>query len=291
MDFVAMWKAKRNPPSDPTDDFTGKTVIITGANTGLGYEAALKFVSLHAQKVILAVRSIEKGETAKAQIMSALNGKPAADVIEVWALDMSSYPSIEAFASRASSELEKIEIVILNAGIMNLTHEVSQYGWESTIQINAISTTLLALLLLPKIRASKSITSSTPILEFVSSSMYKTSTIPPAFQSTPLASYSKLENFAGQDQYAISKFLLQCSIKSISQLVSPEEVIVTSVCPGACKSDLARSFTNPILRIALRIMHALFFRTTEEGARTLVSGITQGEKSHGIFWTNDKLEQ
>jgi NAD(P)-dependent dehydrogenase (short-subunit alcohol dehydrogenase family) len=291
MDPIAMWKAKHNPPLGPTEDFTGKTVIVTGANTGLGYEAALKFVSLHAQKVILAVRSIEKGESAKAKIISTLNGKPKADVVEVWTLDMSSYPSIKAFASKASDQLEKIDIVVLNAGLMNPNREVSEYGWENTIQVNTLSTTLLALLLLPKLCASKSLTSSTPVLEFVSSSMYNRCTIPPAFQSIPLTSYSKSENFAGQDQYAVSKFLLQCGIKSISKLVSPEEVIVTSVCPGACKSDLARSITNPVLKVVLVIMYALLFRTVEQGARTLVSGTSQGEKSHGGFWTNDKLEE
>jgi len=166
----------------------------------------LKFVSLNAQKVVLAVRSIEKGQSAKAKIISTLNGKTKVDVIEVWTLDMSSYPSIKAFASKASDELDKIDIVVLNAGLMNPNREVSEYGWESTIQVNTISTALLALLILPKLRASKSHTSSTPVLEFVSSSMYKNRTIPPAFQSNPLTSYSKPENFAGQDQYAVSNF-------------------------------------------------------------------------------------
>jgi hypothetical protein len=52
--------------TDPTESFQGRTVLITGSNTGLGLEAAKKFVTLHASKVIITSRSTEKGATAKA---------------------------------------------------------------------------------------------------------------------------------------------------------------------------------------------------------------------------------
>ncbi|KAL9627045.1 MAG: hypothetical protein Q9164_007723, partial [Protoblastenia rupestris] len=55
-------------PPVPKADFSGKTIIVTGANVGLGKEASKHFVRLNTHKVILAVRSVKKGEAAKAEI-------------------------------------------------------------------------------------------------------------------------------------------------------------------------------------------------------------------------------
>jgi NAD(P)-dependent dehydrogenase (short-subunit alcohol dehydrogenase family) len=100
-------------PSLPQVDCSGKTVIVTGANVGLGKAAAAHFVSLSATKVIIACRSVEKGEAAKTEIIkSSDNAKTA---IEVWPLDLSDYDSIRSFVKRANS-LERLDIVIENAG-------------------------------------------------------------------------------------------------------------------------------------------------------------------------------
>ena len=55
-------------PDYPTADFSGKTIIVTGSNVGLGKEAVKHFVRLRAKKIIIAVRSVAKGEAAKAEI-------------------------------------------------------------------------------------------------------------------------------------------------------------------------------------------------------------------------------
>lgn len=70
-------------------------IIVTGANSGLGFEAATHFVRLNASRVILDVRSKTKGEAAKALIESATDRR---GVVEVWELDMASYTSIKSFA-------------------------------------------------------------------------------------------------------------------------------------------------------------------------------------------------
>jgi len=82
----------------PPSSFTGQTVIITGANTGLGLETARHIVTLGASKVILGVRSISKGETAKASIESTTN---RLNVVEVWELDLESFSSVLSFAEKA----------------------------------------------------------------------------------------------------------------------------------------------------------------------------------------------
>ena len=61
-------KGRYSPPKDTRPDFAARNIIVTGANAGLGFEAAAKFVELGAHKVILAVRTLSKGEEAQRQI-------------------------------------------------------------------------------------------------------------------------------------------------------------------------------------------------------------------------------
>ena len=68
MGLGLMWWSGRNPPSDPLTTLTGKTVLITGANVGLGFEAAIKFAKLKASRLIFGVRSLQRGEEAKARL-------------------------------------------------------------------------------------------------------------------------------------------------------------------------------------------------------------------------------
>lgn len=133
----------------PTTSFQGQTIIITGSNTGLGLEAARHFVRLDAEVVILAVRSLEKGEAAKASIEASTKRK---NVVQVWQLEMDKYDSIKSFASRCNS-LERIDVVVENAGILRNTYEESE-GTEITIKVNVIGTFLLALNLFPILRKS-----------------------------------------------------------------------------------------------------------------------------------------
>lgn len=98
----------------PTADCTGKTIIVTGANVGLGKEASRHFLQLNAEKVILACRSLEKGEEAKKDIEKSTSRTGA---VEVWQLDLGNYDSVKRFAERAKT-LQRVDAVVENAGIM-----------------------------------------------------------------------------------------------------------------------------------------------------------------------------
>ena len=135
-------------PAYPKTKFTGQVIIVTGSNTGLGLEAARHFVRLDAKKVILAVRTIEKGEAAKDSILKS--EKKSADAVEVWKLDLSSYQSCKDFAQRAQG-LERLDILVENAGIVTERFKITEED-ESTITTNVVSPLLHALLLLPKLR-------------------------------------------------------------------------------------------------------------------------------------------
>ena len=154
-------------PEYPTADFSGKTIIVTGSNVGLGKEAVKHFVRLGAKKVIMAVRSTAKGEAAKAEV-EAESGRIG--VIEVWELDLSYYVSVKAFAKRAAS-LDCLNAAILNAAIATTKYETLEDN-ESSITVNAISTILLGLLLLPKLRSSAKNWNFEPTLTFVGSGSY-----------------------------------------------------------------------------------------------------------------------
>ena len=119
---------------------------MTGANTGLGFEAAKHMVALGAAKVILGVRNASAGETAKKEIEAATG---TSDVAKVWALDLASYDSDKAFAKRAVTELDRIDALIENAGIAAYQRVMAE-GHLVDVTANLLSTLLLGVLLLPK---------------------------------------------------------------------------------------------------------------------------------------------
>jgi retinol dehydrogenase 12 len=154
----------------PTASFASKTVIVTGANSGLGKEAVKHIVSLGASKVILGCRDTSKGNAAKLDIESSLKCSP--NILDVWQLDLESYASIKEFATR-SSELPRLDVLINNAGLMSLKFQVV-YGTEKTIAVNVIGTFLLSFMLLPKLKETAKMYGATPHLTFVTSALYST---------------------------------------------------------------------------------------------------------------------
>jgi len=134
-------------PPPPAISLTGKTAIVTGANTGLGLEIARQLLDHGLSKLILAVRDEVKGQNARAELLS---GRDSSDLsIEVWQLDMLSYESITTFVERIKG-LPSLDIAVLNAGVMKQIYTTSSStGHEDTTQVNFLSTALLAILLLP----------------------------------------------------------------------------------------------------------------------------------------------
>lgn len=140
----------RVPAVPPSTYLAGKTVLVCGANAGLGFEAVRQFLRLQPSLVIMGVRSVEKGDVAA----SVLRGEFPDARVEVWELDMESFHSVQAFAARPERELDRLDIAVLNAGLAKLKSERGDGGGghEVTIQINYLATVLLSFLLLPKLR-------------------------------------------------------------------------------------------------------------------------------------------
>jgi len=133
------------PLSVTAESCAGKTFIVTGANIGLGYEATKHLVRLQSHRVILAVRSAERGAAALKAIEAETGVR---GVAQVWQLDLASYQSTIAFADRVKHELERVDGIVQNATAANGEWILSE-GWESTIMVNVLGTILLAVLLMP----------------------------------------------------------------------------------------------------------------------------------------------
>ncbi|KAK5157918.1 hypothetical protein LTS14_003841 [Recurvomyces mirabilis] len=259
-------------PKYPFEDLTGKTVIVTGANTGLGKEAARHFVRLNAEKVIIACRTVEKGEAAKNDIERS-TGRTG--VIEVWKLDLQDYDNVKAFAKKAEG-LKRLDIVIENAGI-NTSKFVKAGGNESTITVNVTSTFLLALLLLPKLQQSGKVNAVTPTL-----------TILPEKSAPSVFETLNDEKTARMDQrYATSKLLEVFACREIARQHPIDQLGVTInfVNPGWCHSELAREIDSAVFRAITRV----FCRTTEVGSRTLVNAGLSGKETHGKYLSDDTI--
>ncbi|GFT80951.1 retinol dehydrogenase 13 [Nephila pilipes] len=127
----------------------GKTVIITGGNTGIGKETALDLASRGA-KVIIACRDIEKGNAAVKDICKSVN-KP---ILEVKQLDLASFASIKRFADDVLENERYIHILINNAGVAACKKSNTEDGFEMQFGVNHLGHFLLTNLLLERIKAS-----------------------------------------------------------------------------------------------------------------------------------------
>lgn len=194
-------------PKYPTHSFAGQTVIVTGSNVGLGLEAARHFYRLGCAKLILAVRTVSKGETAKEDIVGSVKARTdGATAIEVWALDLASTASTKAFAERVKAELARVDAVVENAGINNLDKwvvvaEEGEGNIEQTVQVNVLNTLLLALLVLPKLQETKAkFPDSSPHLEIVSSEAHRFSKFPEINAPDLYATLNDEKAFTGFDR-------------------------------------------------------------------------------------------
>ena len=288
----------------PTSSFSGKRVLVTGANTGIGFEAAATFASLDAEQVILGVRNLDKGLDARRKIGSRAQRKY--NKIDVWELDMGNYASVQRFAERVEKVMPRLDIAILNAGISPNDYVVGVEGWESILQVNVMATALLGLLLLPKLKSSTADTHDLSHLVIVTSeahrwlvpsdfpdpadfggSILQSVNAPPPDGKTwdPLLQNARSKLFAMYVSEALA------SLATTAERNSDPQVIVTSVCPGACKSDLARDLLGKsfLQTFAIRVFDILFNKPTEQGGWSYVRAASLSAEAHGKWYKTTAL--
>ncbi|KAL9020034.1 MAG: hypothetical protein Q9185_002723 [Variospora sp. 1 TL-2023] len=267
----------------PQTPATGQTVIVTGSNVGLGLEAARHYLRLGAANLILAVRSIEKGEAAKKAIEESEN---RSGVVQVWQLDLQSYESVKQFAQRVN-RLPRLDIMLENAGIATQTYRQAEED-ESTITVNVVSTFLLALLVLPKMRETSTRFNTTPCLTIVTSEAHGFTTLPERHSPNIFKKLSDEKTADMPNRYPVSKLLEIFYCRELAPRMNAGDrpnVTLNYVTPGLCHSELTREGDWGI-----RLLKLCIARTTEAGSRNLLWATQAGPESHGKYIGNCRIE-
>jgi NAD(P)-dependent dehydrogenase (short-subunit alcohol dehydrogenase family) len=136
---MSKWKPQEMPPQQ------GRLAIVTGANSGIGYQVA-RYLSRAGATVILACRSREKGEAARAKIVASNSGAK----VEVRVLDVADLDSVGSFASEFLREDKPLDLLINNAGVMAIPERrTTPQGFEMQFGTNHLGHFALTGLLLP----------------------------------------------------------------------------------------------------------------------------------------------
>lgn len=231
-------------------DLDGKNILVTGANTGIGYEAARALAAVGAN-VIFACRSVEKGEKAVAK---AKKQHPNARA-EFRQLDLASFQSIRRFCEQL--DIETIDVLIGNAGLTMPKYSETEDGLEMTVGVCHFGHFLLTRLLMDKLLAAKA-----PRVIVVSSESHRY----PAtlnFGNYPLSrlSYSFMVSYG---QAKLSNMLFA---NELQRRYSDRGLTACSLHPGTLiTTDIAR---NSRAAFIMKLISP-FTKNTNQGASTTV---------------------
>ncbi|KFA79672.1 hypothetical protein S40288_09075, partial [Stachybotrys chartarum IBT 40288] len=262
-------------------DLAGKVAIITGGNSGLGFNCGKQLLSFGLRRLIITARDEPKGLNAQKSLAQAA---PAGSSVEVWPLDLANYDSINSFVNRAKA-LDRLDIVILSAGTFSASFRiVPETNHEMTVQVNYISDALLTILLLPVLKAKKAASPSRLIWvnsETAAWAKFKerTSTsLLTRLDTKPAGSFDPI------DRYYTSKLLGQLFIVELARRVSPDLAEIAMVNPGLCYGSTLHREASGVSGVILGIFKRTFGRTLEVGARTLTdAAVKHGPEIHGQY--------
>ncbi|KAF7368825.1 NAD(P)-binding protein [Mycena venus] len=294
---VATWKWIRDQYTRlevPSRDLTGKTVVITGANRGIGNEAAKHFAQLNVKHLILGCRKVDAGNEAAQRIMDTTGCSSVA----CWPLDLASFNSISEFATRIQQENISVDILVGNAAYMGLNYVQTQDGWETGLQVNCLGNFLLTLLLIPHF-SRPSETVSIPRVIFLSSiTHYFLSRIPEADAPNILAKLNDREHCSSslmQQRYFVCKLLIVLFSRELALRIDADiGPTVVVVDPGYCSTglyhEIAPTFFGRMLQV---VTDFLLARTPEMGSRTIVHAAVHGQSKdvHGKYLDTQKVER
>jgi NAD(P)-dependent dehydrogenase (short-subunit alcohol dehydrogenase family) len=225
-------------------DQTGRVAVITGANTGLGYETAAALAAKGAH-VVLAVRDLEKGKNAATLITQR---DPGASVA-LQELDLTSLDSIRAAAEQLRTDHDHIDLLINNAGVMFTPKSTTKDGFELQFGTNHLGHFAISGLLLDRVLAvpgSRVVT--------VSSMGHRIGRI--RFDDLHWKhGYSRLGAY-GQSKLANLLFTYE-----LQRRLTGTNTIAVAAHPGGSRTELARN-TPP----SLRVITGLFELTSQDAA-------------------------
>ncbi|USP78043.1 hypothetical protein yc1106_05317 [Curvularia clavata] len=275
-------------PAEVRDvDLHGRTAIVTGANSGVGFASSRQLLDLGLSKLILAVRSEEKGKAALARLSEgrALD----ANAIEIWLIDFSDYSSVVSFAERTKS-LDRLDIVILSVGILpasRIFNERTKH--DEMIQINYLSTALLVILLLPVCKAKKN--NQPARITLVSSEVSAWTSFKERNERPLLPSFDKPGNISLLDRMMVSKLLGQLFLAKLAKLVPTTVAIINAASPaGLHDTEFGKENSKGVIAaIGNSVLRRIYY-SSAVGSRIVVdAAVKHGEESHGEFFSFQKM--
>ncbi|KAL8914350.1 MAG: hypothetical protein Q9171_000980 [Xanthocarpia ochracea] len=274
-------------PNPPDTTATGKTIVITGSSSGLGFETARQVLRLGASTVVLAVRNTAKGEARKASLLKdpAIQQANDSPKILVMKLDMEDYASVQEFSDALRAELPTLHHLVLNAGIAVTKFAKSISGHERSVQVNYLSNAYLLANLLPLLQATAMETMVASRITWVGrrkqtlSSFEKKSQVPPWM--SVLGHLDNKANFKRTKRYRDSKLLGIIFMHKLAPHLNPRLIVFNMVYPGMAKTDLTEHLPD-VQRLTIHFIKFVRARTVEESACLIVHAmLVAGPESHG----------
>ncbi|XP_034943814.1 retinol dehydrogenase 11-like [Chelonus insularis] len=279
-----MWLFSRSCQSKAR--LAGKTVVITGANTGIGKETA-KDLYRRGARVVLACRDVEKAKQAIEELQTTLPSKPEREQfsgepgeLSICHLDLCSFASVRKCAQTLNSTEPNIHILINNAGVMMCPFAKTEDGYEIQLQANHLGHFLLTLLLLPKLMKS------TP------ARIINVSSIAHMYADIDFDDINLEQSYSSMKAYNRSKLANILFTKELARQLEEAKIdgITTySLHPGLIATELGRHLNETVFpgaRFIARIVSVPFRKTPELGAQTTIHCATdeKAESETGLYY-------
>lgn len=274
-------------------DLSGRTALVTGSNSGVGLETSRQLLDLGVSKLILAVRDEEKGRAASADLLAGRKDAQP-DTVEVWKLDLSSYDSVVAFADRAAKTLTRLDVAVLNAGFGPAKRIVNAFtGHDEIIQVNYLSTALLAVLLLPIAKRVRPSQPQPTRITLTLSEVANWARFPVGKELPILAALDALGGLAENtsDRMFVSKLLGHFFVRALANKVPPSVAIIDAASPGAVHDtqfnrEIDATLAGSVIKMILRRVG----NSSVVGARMMIdAAVAHGEEVHGQFLSFQKI--
>ena len=228
-----------------------KTVIVTGANSGIGYITALEIAKLGA-KVVLVCRNKAKGEQAQQQIKEKANNQS----VFLKIADLSSLKEIRRVAEEIKQEYPVIDVLVNNAGVIISERQLSADGIEMTWATNHLGYFLLTNLLLDNLKAA----SAARIVNVASQASW--------LGTIQWEDINFSKNYGAMGAYAQSKLANIMFTNELANRLKGTKITTNAVHPGAVGTNFGRNMTGFMGRVIKWFGN--FMRTPEKGAETSI---------------------
>jgi len=254
----------------------GKVVLITGANSGIGFEASVKIASMGAH-VVMVARDRRRGEDA----LVAVKARSGSDTVSLLLCDMASMAGVRALAQDVLARHPRLDVLVNNAGSVRTSREVTEDGLEWTFAANYLGHFLLTNLLLDRLRES-----APARVVNVSSDGHRRGTI--EFENLQ---YER-GGFSTLTAYARSKLAQVLFTRELARRLEQTGVTVNALHPGAVATGIWAKAAAPwYVRTPIAVAKVLFMRTPSQGGDRIaylatspdVEGLTGG------YYDKDRL--